>query len=176
MFAAPPTAPVVLDESAQLELRELALARLADTRSSEALPTLIALIGERHHRSLRQPATELAIALGGERVLQTVFRTLPSHWNVTYPKSELEAYAAEVERLPPTPYIVTLLGKKLYSPFWWNRVIALRYLANRANPLDATWRLRLHVDDKQEVIGEGWPEKWTIGREAMQGLRTIAER
>ena len=169
-------APIALDASAPLGLRERALARLGETRANATLPTLLALASERHHRTLRQPATELAIELGGERALNDIFRALPSHWNATYAKSEIEAYARRVQQLAPTPYLVALLGKRLYSPFWWVRVIGLRYLAERAHPLDATWRIRLQVDDKQEILGEGWPPKWTVGREALAALQAIAAR
>ena len=169
-------ARVVLEPASPLELRELALTRLGETRAPEALPTLIALAAERTHRSLRQPAAELAIELGGERGLAAVLRTLPRHWNVTYAKSELEAYADRVARLPVTPSLTALLGGKLHSIFWWSRVIAIRYFARRADPVDATWRLRLHVEDRQEVLGEGWPEKHTVGREANAALRAVTAR
>jgi HEAT repeat protein len=168
-------ATLLLDDAQPLELREQALKRIGETHAKEALPTLLSLVPLRQ-RSLRQPATELAVELGGERTLPAIFRALPSHWNVNYAKSELEAYAARVERLPQSGYLVALLGGKLYSIFWWNRVIALRYFANRADPVEATWRLRLQLDDKQEIIGEGWPPKWTVGREATAALRTLAAR
>ena len=169
-------ATIAADGQTPLELRELSLARLRELRDPEVLPTLIFLSGERTLRSLRQPAAELAIELGGERALASVLRSLPHHWNVTYAKSELDAYAERVLRLPVTPQLTALLGAKLYSIFWWSRVIAIRYFAQRADPVDATWRLRLHVEDRQEILGEGWPAKHTVGREANAALRAVTSR
>lgn len=171
----PQLAPIALDQAAPLPLRELALARVGETRAPEALPTLLALSSS-DVRDLRQPATELAIELGGERALRVILASLPQKWNATYAKSELEAYAAQVARLAVTSSLTGLLGSKLYSVFFWNRVIAIRYLAERATPLEATWRLRLHVDDAQAILGEGWPDHWTIGQEAREALRVVAAR
>lgn len=167
---------IALDGGATLAVRELALTRIGETRAKEALPTLLALAGERYARSLRQPAVELAIELGGERTLSALFRALPNHWNASYAKSELDAYAAHVERLPPTGYLVALLNNRLSSAFFWVRVIAIRYLVAKGNPPEVAGRLRALVDDPQEVVGEGWPARWTIGREAMLGLRALGVR
>lgn len=167
---------IACDDGAALPLREAALARITEVRSPESLPILLTLAASRAHRSLRQPAAELAIEIGGERTLPALFRVLPSHWNVTYARSELSAYAERVERLRATSYLVTLLGKKLYSPFWWSRVIAIRYFAHRAEPHDAARRLRQQIDEKQEIVGADWPAKWTVGREAQLALRMMAAR
>lgn len=171
----PALSTLALDPATPLSLRALALARLGETRARESLPTLLQLAGERA-RELRQPAVELAIVIGGERVLSAIFRSLPHQWNVTYARSELEAYGERLAALPVTNSLTALLGAKLYSIFWWNRVLAIRWLAQRADAAEATWRLRLHVDDRQEVLGEGWPPKHTIGREASAALRSVATR
>lgn len=168
-------ADVVLEPEQPLGLRELSLARILELATSEALPTLTLLMAERE-RTLREPAAVAAIGLGGERAVATLLRTLPNHWGVRYAKSELDAYAHAIEQLPPTGYLVALLGSRLYSPHFFCRVLALRYLAHRAHPLDSTWRLRLHVGDTLEVLGEGFPPRWTVGREATQLLRELASR
>jgi hypothetical protein len=168
-------ASVLLDPAQPLALRELSLARVIELGASESLPSLSQLIAERE-RTLREPAAVATVALGGERAVATLLRTLPNHWGVRYAKSELDAYTQAIEQLPPTGYLVALLGSRLYSPHFFCRVLALRYLAHRAHPLDATWRLRLHVGDTLEVLGEGFPPRWTVGREATQLLRELATR
>ncbi|MET0340393.1 MAG: hypothetical protein ABW252_05295 [Polyangiales bacterium] len=172
----PRLARVALDPDAALGLREQALARIGETGAPEALPSLLALAALRKERSLRQRAAELTIEIGGERSLWPLLRALPGEWNVTYARDELEAYAARVQRLRATSYLTVLLGKRLYGPAWWGRVIAVRWFAQAPDRYDASRRLRQHVDDTQEVLGEGWPEKWTVGREAQSALRVLAAR
>ena len=165
-----------LDEGAPPELRELALARIGETRAREALPTLLALATTRASRALRQLAAELTIEIGGERSLAPLMRALPSHWNVAYARDELDAYAKRVQDLRPTGYLTALLGKRLYGTLWWNRVLAIRYFAQAQDQVDATRRLRQLADDTQEIVGDGWPDKWTVGREAQLALRALAGR
>lgn len=166
---------VVLDETAPHELRLSALARMGEPGAREALPTLLALVGARA-RALRQPATELAIAIGGERSLSDILNTLPQQWNINYARSEIEAYVVKVNTLPVTSTLTTMLGRKLYAYNWWPRVIGIRYLAQRAGIVEATWRLKLHVDEPKEIVGDEWPPHWTIGREASAALRALAAR
>ncbi|MEY4510557.1 MAG: hypothetical protein RLZZ450_2679 [Pseudomonadota bacterium] len=166
---------IVLDESAPLELRLRALERVGETGAREALPCLLTLITSRS-RELRQPAGQLAIAIGGERSVSDVLNALPQHWNVNYPKSEIEAYVAAIQALPSSSFLVTTLGRKLYAYNWWPRVIAIRYLAGRASVIEATWRLKLHADDPKEIVGDEWPPAWTVGREVQNGLKQLASR
>jgi hypothetical protein len=166
---------IALDESAPLELRLRALDRIGDTRAQQALPGLLTLSGSRS-RELRQPASELAITIGGERSVSDVLNAMPQHWNVNYAKSEIEAYVAAVQKLPTTSFLVTTLGRKLYAYNWWPRVIAIRFLASRASVMEATWRLKLHVDDPKEITGDEWPPAWTVGREVANGLKQLAAR
>jgi hypothetical protein len=114
--------------------------------------------------------------VGGERGISDVLNALPEHWNVHYAKSEIEAYVTMLQKLPPTSSLVTMLGRKLYAYNWWPRVIAIRYLATRAGIVEATWRLKLHVDDTNEIAGEDWPPAWTVGREAANGLKLLTTR
>jgi len=166
---------IALDDSAPLELRLRALDRVGDTRAHEALPALLTLVSSRS-RELRLPAGQLAIAIGGERSVSDVLNALPQHWNVNYAKSEIEAYVAAMVALPTSSFLVTTLGRKLYAYNWWPRVIAIRFLAGRASVLEATWRLKLHVDDPKEIVGDEWPPAWTVGREVQNGLKQLASR
>lgn len=166
---------IALDDGAPLELRLRALDRVGDTRAREALPGLLTLVASRS-RELRQPAGQLAIAIGGERSVSDVLNALPQHWNVNYAKSEIEAYVAAISALPTTSFLVTTMGRKLYAYNWWPRVIAIRYLAGRASVVEATWRLKLHVDDPKEIVGDEWPPAWSVGREVQNGLKQLASR
>jgi hypothetical protein len=105
-----------------------------------------------------------------------VLNALPQQWNINFAKSEIEAYVAVLQRLPPNSVLVTTLGRKLYAYNWWPRVIAIRYLASRAGIIEATWRLKLHVDDPKEITGDEWPAAWTVGREVANGLKLLATR
>jgi len=166
---------VALDESAPLPLRLRALERVGETQAREALPCLLSLAASRQ-REVRQPAVLLAIEIGGERGISDVLNALPQHWNVNYAKSEIDAYALQTQKLPPTNTLVTTLGRKLYAYNWWPRVIGIRYLAARATVVEATWRLKLHVEEPKEIVGEEWPGGWTVGREALLGLRAVTSR
>ncbi|MDB4974534.1 MAG: hypothetical protein JWN48_2875 [Myxococcaceae bacterium] len=170
-----PLSKLALDASAELPLRLTAIVRLGETGSRDALPTLLSLATE-HTRALRQPAVELAIRLGGERSLHDVLTALPQSWKVSYARSEIEAYVERMVELPPSSTLVTFVGRKLYAYPWWCNVIAVRWLARRATLAEATWRFKLHSEDTKEVIGEGWPPGWTVGREVKLGLNALAER
>jgi hypothetical protein len=171
----PALAKLALDESAPLALRLTAIERLGETQSLAALPALLSLTAH-HTRALRQPAVELAITLGGERSLPELFAALPQSWKVTYARSEIEAYVARAVALPASSSLVTFMGRKLYAYLWWQNVIAARWLTQRATVVEATWRLKLHTEDSKEVVGEGWPPGWTVGREVALGLRALTAR
>lgn len=168
-------AQVALDESAPMSLRSRALERLGETRAPDALKPLLTLVGSRT-RALREAAFIRAIDVGGERAVSDVLNALPQHWTISYAKDEIERYAERLAQLPPTSYLVQTLGRKMYAYFWWQRVLGMRYVARRASVMEATWRLKLHVDDKKEITGDGWPGGYTVGREATNALNQVASR
>jgi hypothetical protein len=170
-----PLSTVVLDESAPLELRLRALERLGETGAREVLPCLLTLVGSRS-RELRQPAAELAIGIGGEQLLADVLNALPQQGNINFAMSEIEAYAAAVQKLPPSSVLVAALTRKLFAHNWWPRVIAIRYLASRASVREATWRLKLHSGDQQPIRGDEWPPAWTVGHEVAMGIKLLVKR
>jgi hypothetical protein len=171
----PALAQVALDDSAPFSLRTRALARLGETRSPDALKPLMTLVGARN-RSLREPAFGYALEVGGERAVSDLLAALPQHWNVSYAKDELDAYSEQLAKLPPTPYLVTTLGRKMYAYFWWQRVLGIRYVARRASVVEAKWRLKLHENDTKEIAGDGWPGGWNISREVHLGLAQVDKR
>ena len=170
-----PLSTVVLDESAPLELRLRALERLGETGTREVLPCLLTLVGSRS-RELRQPAAELAVGIGGELGISDVLNALPQQGNINFAMSEIEAYVAAVQKLPPSSVMVATLTRKLFASNWWPRVIAIRYLASRASVREATWRLKLHIDDPQPIRGDEWPPAWTVGREVASGIKLLVKR
>ncbi len=171
----PALAQVALDESAPFSLRQRALARLGDTHSPDALKPLLSLVAARN-RSLREPAFGYALEVGGEKVVTDLLAALPQHWNVSYAKDEIDGYTDQLTKLPPSAYLVTTLGRKTYAYFWWQRVLAIRYIARRANVVEAKWRLKLHENDTKEISGDGWPGGWTIQREVALGLAHVEKR
>jgi hypothetical protein len=166
---------IALDDKTPLSLRELALERAGETRSRELLPSLLVLTTDHLHQGLRQKAAELLLEVGGPSSLQAFFRALPRQWNMDYPKSEIEAYSERVSRFPATFSLLLVLGEKLHSVYWWNRVIALRYFAARGTAEDA-WRIRQHLHDTNPITGPGWPAEYTVGHEAEGALALALER
>jgi hypothetical protein len=139
------------------------------------LPSLLILTSDHLHAGLRQKAAELLLEIGGPQSLQAFFRALPRQWNMNFAKSEIDAYSERVSRFPADIALLLLLGEKVHSVFWWNRVIALRYFAVRGVAEDA-WRIRQHLRDQQLIRGEGWPADYTVGHEAEGALAIAMER
>lgn len=163
------------DRGAPPSLRALALTRAGETGSREVLPVCFVLVADREHRELRQRAGELAIAMGKAEGAVNFFRNLPNVWEMVYEKSELDAYAAQLEKLPLDFTLRVLFGAKLHSPYWWNRVMALHYFAARG-AIEDMWRIRQHVQDDLLITGPGYPQGRTIGQEAESALAMALAR
>ncbi|MFT3927877.1 MAG: hypothetical protein QM778_35445 [Myxococcales bacterium] len=166
---------LALDDKTPVSVRELAIARAGESRSRDLLPSLLILTSDHLHAGLRQKAAELLLEIGGPQSLQAFFRALPRQWNMNFAKSEIDAYSERVNRYPSDLSLLLLLGEKVHSVFWWNRVIALRYFAARGTAEDA-WRIRQHLGDLIPVTGEGWPTEYTVGNEAEAALAIALER
>jgi hypothetical protein len=162
-------------ESAPPELRLLALTRVGETKSRTALPTFLILLTDRNHHALRRLAGELSLSVGGSEAAASFFRNLPTGWGMSYDKAEIDAYAEPLAKLPPDVSLLLLLGEKIHSSFWWNRVLALRYFATRGTAEDV-WRIRQHVYDILPITGMGYPPGHTVGLEAESALAMAIER
>lgn len=157
------------------ELRVLALSRVGETHGREALPALLTLLTDRNHAELRRRAGELALEIGGSEVLSSFFRNLPTGWGMSFDRREIDAYGERISMLEADNALLLLLGEKLHSAFWWNRVLALRYFASRGTAEDV-WRIRQHLHDAQPILGAGWPHGYTVGLEAEAALNVALER
>ncbi len=162
-------------EGAPEELRVAALARAGETKSKAALATYLILLTDRNHHALRRLAGELSLTQGGSEAASSFFRNLPTSWGMTYDKAEIDAYAEPLSKLPPELPLILLLGQKIHSSFWWNRVLALRYFATRGTAEDV-WRIRQHVYDFLPITGVGYPQGHTVGLEAESALAMASER
>lgn len=162
-------------ESMAPELRVLALTRAGETRSRSALPVFLVLLTDRNHHLLRRLAGELSLRVGGSEAAGSFFRNLPTGWGMSYAKAEIDAYAEPLSTLRPDTTLLLLLGEKLHSSFWWNRVLALRYFASRGTAEDV-WRIRQHVHDLLPIPGAGYPQGHTVGLEAESALALAIER
>jgi hypothetical protein len=162
-------------ESAPPELRVMALTRAGETKSKAALPTFLILLTDRNHHALRRLAGELSLTIGGSEAASSFFRNLPTGWGMSYDKAEIDAYAEPLSKLPPELPLILLLGEKIHSSFWWNRVLALRYFASRGTAEDV-WRIRQHVYDILPITGAGYPQGHTVGLEAESALALAIER
>jgi hypothetical protein len=162
-------------ESAPPELRVLALSRAGETKSKSALPVFLILLTNRNHHALRRLSGELSLSIGGPEAAASFFRNLPTGWGMSYEKAEIDAYAEPLAKLPPDVSLLLLLGEKIHSSFWWNRVLALRYFAQRGTAEDV-WRIRQHVHDLLPITGPGYPQGHTVGLEAESALALAIER
>jgi hypothetical protein len=162
-------------ESAPPELRVLALSRVGETKSKTALPAFLILLTDRNHHALRRLAGELSLGVGGSEAVGSFFRNLPTGWGISYEKAEIDSYVEPLSKLPPDVSLLMLLGEKIHSSFWWNRVLALRYFAQRGTAEDV-WRIRQHVHDILPITGAGYPQGHTVGLEAESALALAIER
>jgi hypothetical protein len=162
-------------EAAPAELRVLALSRAGEVGNRRALPVMLVLLADRKNHALRRRAGELSLALGGNEVAHSFFRTLPTGWGMTYGKAEIDAYGEQLTKLQPDISLLLLLGEKLHSSFWWNRVMALRYFASRGTAEDV-WRIRQHVHDLLPILADGYPRDHTVGLEAESALAMATQR
>jgi hypothetical protein len=161
--------------AAPREVRLAAVARVGETHNRDALPGLLIVLANRDDAELRMHAGELVLEMGGADALASFFRSLPSAWDMPFEKREIDAYGAHLARLSGDPAVVQLLGNKLHTSFWYNKVLALRYFAQRAQAEDI-WRIRQFVYDPQPVFGAGWPKGHTVGLEAESALAQASER
>lgn len=170
-----PMLGLALDEQDSLSLRELAVERVGETRSSEALPGLLMLLGDRAHARLRMLAGVQVLDIGGAKMLPSFFRALPHGWGVPYSRDEIDAYSQRIDTFAPETALLMLLGEKLHSSLWWPRVLALRYFAAQGS-FEDLWRLRKHGGDTAPILGDGWPRGYTVGQEAERCVNALNER
>jgi hypothetical protein len=170
-----PLLALAQNDAAPPELRVLALSRAGEVGNRRALPVMLVLLADRKHHALRRRAGELSLALGGNEVVHSFFRTLPTGWGMNYGKAEIDAYGDQLVKLVPDISLLLLLGEKLHSSFWWNRVMALRYFASRGTAEDV-WRIRQHVHDLLPILADGYPRDHTVGLEAESALAMATQR
>jgi len=170
-----PLLGLALDEREEVTLRELAVTRAGETGSSEALPGLLMLVGDRRHERLRTLAGQQVLDLGGPKMLASFFRALPRGWDTPYTRREIDAYSKHLNRFTPDMALLMLLGDKLHSSAWWPRVLALRYFAAQGS-FEDLWRIRKHESDTAPILGEGWPRGHTVGQEATVCVNALNER
>jgi hypothetical protein len=148
---------------------------VGEVGSKQALPALLVLLTDRKNHALRQRAGELTLSLGGAEAIPSFFRSLPTGWGMTYSKDEIDAYSEQLVKLPADFSLLLLLGQKLHSSFWWNRVLALHYFAGRGTAEDV-WRIRQHVHDLLPILGAGYPAGHSVGLEAESALALATQR
>jgi hypothetical protein len=170
-----PLLALAQQETAPAELRVLALSRAGEVGNRRALPVMLILLTDRKNHALRRRAGELSLALGGTEAALSFFRNLPTGWGMNYSKQEIDAYVEQLATLRADTQLLLLLGEKLHSSFWWNRVMALRYFASRGTAEDI-WRIRQHVHDLIPIIAPGYPRGHSVGLEAESALAMAIER
>jgi hypothetical protein len=170
-----PLLELALDQRELPELREAALARAGETHAREALPSLLMVLSERTHASLRQRAGELSLEIGGPETLPLFFRAMPHHWDTQYGKREIDAYSERLARIQPDNTVLLFLAERLHAAMWWHRVLALRYFAYHGSA-EHVWRIRQHLADPNFITGDDWPAGHTVGQEARAALNVALER
>ena len=168
-----PLLALATNEAQPSAIRDLAFDRLADLRSPQAVEALWPLVETASDNRVRWRAAEIALASGGTRGVPTFFDKLPDGPNVSYSEDELEMYVTRLVQLSPSPKSEII--RRLRSPKWFNRVIALRYLAREGSKeqLAAVERL---TNDPVKPRGEYWDAELTVGKIAKGAVAELKSR
>ena len=168
-----PLLALATNEAQPSAVRDLAFDRLADLRSLQAVEALWPLVESASDNRVRWRAAEIALASGGTKGVPTFFDKLPDGPSVGYTEDELEMYVTRLVQLSPSPKSEVI--KQLRSPKWFNRVIALRFLAREGSKeqLAAVERL---TNDAAKPRGDYWDPELTVGKIAKGAVAELKSR
>ncbi|MDH5676410.1 MAG: hypothetical protein OEZ06_30100 [Myxococcales bacterium] len=162
---------LALDTKAPPSVRDYAFDRVGDIGSPKAVDPMWPVVADAGEQRLRWRAGELVLALGGASVVEKFFETLPSGGK--YEPEELEGYATRMGQMAPLP--TAIVTAQLGSDDWWDRVIALHYLARKGSAADVPRMSRLQEDSKKPE-GKGWQPAETVGTVAKGAIAGLRER
>jgi hypothetical protein len=173
--------PIALDELDELEVRDHAFDRIAETGSADAIAPMWGLVqsnvNEELPKRLRWRAGELVLRLGGPAIVDEFLAKLPAGPSVEYEPEELAGYAARMGAMsePPT----TSMRAASRGGAWARSVIAARYLAERGEASDRVLLQQL-AGSRLALVGKGWdrldPAQQTVGDVARAALAKLEKR
>jgi hypothetical protein len=165
---------LALDPNNPIPVRDTAFDRVGDIGSKRAIEPLLPLVGNGQDQRLRWRAGELVLSIGGADILGTFFSRLPGG-ATQYEPEELDGYATRMGDMTPAPRAVAL--ERLRSPSWWERVIALRYLARKGTKADVP-AMQALSGSKDAVAGKNWKNfDWkTVGDVAKESVKDAESR
>ncbi|MBX3273521.1 MAG: hypothetical protein KF729_24875 [Sandaracinaceae bacterium] len=161
---------LALAEASPLAVRDYAFDRVADSRSTAAIPRLWPVFRETSDWRVRWRVGSLILTLGGNDVVQEFFGALPP---AEYAREELHGYGERLASMRPPPADFVL--GQLTSSDWHKRCIALYYLERRAQEPDIA-RITALEGDAAETRGRNWEDQTTVGRLAAAVARAVRER
>jgi len=161
---------LALDGDTPIAVRDYSFDRIADSRSTAAIPRLWPAFEAATDWRVRWRIGSLILTLGGGDVVQDFFSHLEDG---DYAQEELHGYGERLGgmRPPPTAFV---LGQ-LSSESWHDRAIALYFLERRAEADDVA-RITALEGDEAETHGVHWAEQTTIGRLAAAVAGAVRQR
>jgi len=161
---------LALNDATPVSVRDYAFDRIADSRSTAAIPRLWPVFQETEDWRIRWRVGSLILTLGGPDVVQEFFNRLDEG---EYAREELHGYGERLGgmRPPPSEFV---LGQ-LTSEDWYDRCIALYFLERRGETDDIP-RITALSSDEEATQGVHWEEQTTVGLLATNVARAVRER
>lgn len=165
---------LALDAGNPIGVRDNAFDRVADIGSKRAIEPMWPLVSSAEDQRVRWRVGELVLSLGGAEVLPTFFSRLPGG-SAKYEPEELDGYATRMGDMTPAPRAIAL--EKLRAAGWWERVIALRYLARKGLKQDVG-AMKALANDAGALSGKNWKNfEWkTVGDVAKESVKDAETR
>lgn len=151
-------------------VRDYAFDRIADSRSTAAIPRLWPAFRDATDWRIRWRVGSLILTLGGSDVVQEFFNSLDDE---EYAREELHGYGERLASMRPPPSEFVL--GQLTSEDWQDRCVALYFLERRAEAADIA-RITALEGDAAETHGQHWEDQTTVGRLAAAVARAVRER
>lgn len=163
---------LALEPQNPIGVRDYAFDRIADSRSTAALPRLWPVFtgAEDGDWRIRWRVGSLILSLGGADVVQQFFTSLDDG---RYAREELYGYGERLSQIRPPP--TELVNAQLRSDDWYDQAIALYFWEKRATEGDISRITALEGSDTA-TEGEHWEDQDTIGKVAEAVARAVRER
>lgn len=162
---------LALGEDSPTAVRDYAFDRIADSRSTAAIPQLWPAFSETGDWRVRWRIGSLILTLGGADVVQDFFNRLDDE---SYAREELHGYGERLAgmRPPPTEFVLSQLG----SEQWHDRAIALYFLERHAENEADIARITALSGDETETNGAHWEDQNSIGEVATAVAGAVRRR
>jgi hypothetical protein len=161
---------IALNAENDIQIRDYAFDRVADSRAESAVPRLWPTFDETEDWRVRWRVGSLILTLGGNDVVQPFLNRLDDE---EYAREELYGYGERLSQMRPAPN--ERMTAELRADEWYRRAIALYFWERRAERDDIA-RVRALSGDRAETQGPHWEEQDTVGKVATAVADAIEER